>query len=80
MQNWERYSYAARAAIKAIADDLGLESVVDAKKEFQGEITRWEIDVAAYAKGSGELVVFECRKTWKECREERNGRLRLYGK
>ena len=62
MRVWERYEDAAREAVRRIAADLGLDHVVDEKKEYDGKSTSWELDVTAYAKGTGELVVFECRK------------------
>ena len=46
MQTWERYEDAARAAIKAIADELGLETVVQGKQVYQGESTTWELEAS----------------------------------
>lgn len=62
MEPWERYEDAAREAIRMIAKDLGIDRVVDEKKEYNGECTPWELDVTAFAKGTEQLIVFECRK------------------
>jgi hypothetical protein len=58
---WEKYEDAARAVIEQIKVDLGLDRVFPAKAKFQGKVTKWEIDVTAFAKGTDQLVVFECR-------------------
>jgi hypothetical protein len=62
METWEQYEDAARDAIRKIANDIGLDRVVDQKKGYDGESTWWELDVTGYAKGTGQLVVFECRR------------------
>jgi hypothetical protein len=60
MQAWERYED-AREVVQLLANDIGLAAVVSEKREFEGEVEDWEIDVAGYDV-SGKLVVFECRK------------------
>src|SRR5262245_25617625 len=62
MKNWERYEDAVREVLARIADEIGLESVVKEKKEYDGDATSWELDVTAFEKGTGDLVVFECKK------------------
>jgi hypothetical protein len=61
-KSWENYEDAARDVLGRIKDDLGLDRMYPAKDSFQGEATKWELDVTAFAKGSDQLVVFECRK------------------
>lgn len=61
MKTGEPFENAVRRAISCIATDLDLEAVVNDKRIYDGAATSWELDVTAYAKGSGDLVVFECR-------------------
>src|SRR5262245_60979707 len=62
MQLWERYEDAVREAIRKRAGKLGLDRVGDVTKGHDGAAAWWELDVTAYEKGSGQVVVFECRK------------------
>ena len=62
MATWERYEDAARAVIAKFKEYLGLERVEAAKKEYQGAVESWNIEVAGYREGDNRLVVFECRR------------------
>jgi hypothetical protein len=59
MEKWLGYEDKFREIVSKNLDDFGLTSVVEAKQDFEGEITSWNIDVSGY---DGEnLVVYECR-------------------
>ena len=59
MEKWLRYEDKFREIVSKNLSDFGLTSVADAKQDYEGKITSWNIDVSGYA--GQDLVVYECR-------------------
>lgn len=61
-ESWEEYEKAARVALQALSEELGL-STVEMKQVLVGKSgTDWEVDAKAWCKDSEKFLVVEARR------------------
>jgi predicted helicase len=62
MSGWMQYEEVIRLLLNQYREAFGLERVEPKQKIPGASGTEWEIDVVAYAKEGGKLILFECKQ------------------
>ena len=70
MTGWIKYENVVSLILDEYRDAFGLDRV-EGKQKIPGESgTEWEIDVVAYSKDGGKLILFECRRYKDKIKQE----------
>jgi hypothetical protein len=73
MAGWMKYEEVVRLILDRYREELGLDRLEPKQKVPGDSGTQWEIDVVAYAKADGKLILFECRQYKSKIKQEAVG-------
>lgn len=73
MAGWMKYEEVVRLLLHQYRDAFGLDRVGPKQKVPGDSGTEWEIDVVAYGKDDGKLILFECRRYKSKIKQEAVG-------